>query len=146
MNGMRNHHPRIIGFFTRALAHEYTAVQQYRTQSSLCTLWGMADWAEYFRNESREELDHAGILSQQLLLMGIAPTGAQLRPPRPGRDLREMLTHDQDLEFSAVQLYSEAQNFSERMRDIPSAEVFAHLRADEEGHMRSLAEMLERFH
>lgn len=145
MSLVRNVHPRIIGFFTRALSHEYTAVQQYRTQSSLCTLWELSDWAQYFRNEAREELDHAGILSEQLLLKGIAPTGAQLRPPRPGRDLREMLVHDQELEFSAVQLYSEAQDFSERMRDMASAQVFAALRVDEEGHLRALAEMLARF-
>ncbi|MDA8360949.1 MAG: ferritin-like domain-containing protein [Gammaproteobacteria bacterium] len=138
---MRNH-PRIIGFLGQALNHEYGAVQQYLTQASLCTLWGLRDWAETFLQESREELGHADLLNQRLLVMGIAPSGGQLRPPRPGRDLRDMLLHDVDLEAAAVDLYSEAEAFATRLRDPEAAALFARLRRDEEGHLQHLQESL----
>lgn len=140
---MRNH-PRIIGFLGQGLGHEYGAVQQYLTQASLCTLWGLEDWAENFREEAREELGHADLLNQRLLLMGIAPTGAQLRPPRPGADLRQMLLYDAEMERAAVELYAEAGSFSARLRDPDTAALFARLREDEEGHLAHLKQTLAR--
>ncbi len=140
---MRNH-PRIIGFLGQGLGHEYGAVQQYLTQASLCTLWGMGDWAETFREEAHQELGHADWLNQRLLLLGIAPTGAQLRPPRPGADLRQMLIYDADMERSAVELYAEAESFATRLRDTETAALFARLREDEAGHLQHLKQTLAR--
>ncbi len=134
-------HPRIIGFLNQALNHEYGAVQQYLTQASLCTLWGLGEWAESFRHEAREELGHADLLSQRLLLSGIAPGAGQLRPPRPGRDLAEMLSQDADLEAAAVDLYAEAAAFAARLRDHEAGALFQRLRADEEGHLRELQQL-----
>ena len=134
-------HPRVTGFLAQALNHEYCAVQQYLTQASLCTLWGLEDWAESFRQEAREELGHADLLSQRLLLAGIAPGAGSLRPPRPGRDLDEMLRHDADLEQVAVEIYAEAAAVSARLRDHEAAALFARLRADEEEHLRHLWEL-----
>jgi len=138
---MRNH-PRIIGFLGQALNHEFTAIQQYLTQASLCTLWGEREWAQSFREESREELGHADLLSQRLLLLGIAPNAAQLRPPRPGRDLWEMLQQDADLELRAVELYAEAEAVATRLRDPDSAALFARLCRDEQEHLQHLQETL----
>ncbi|XTI73299.1 ferritin-like domain-containing protein [Acidithiobacillus sp. AC3] len=135
-------HPRIAGFLGQALSHEFLAVQQYLVQSRLCRLWGWQDWAESFARESREELEHAGLLSDQLLRMGIAPSAGTLRPSRPGRDLREMLDQDVAIEWSAVELYAEALDFSQRMRDERTASLFAQLLEDEKGHLVHLQETI----
>ena len=135
-------HPRIAGFLGRALSHEFLAVQQYLVQSRLCRLWGWQAWAESFAKEAREELEHAGLLSDHLLLMGIAPSAGTLRPSRPGRDLREMLEQDMEIEWSAVELYAQALDFSRRVRDEGAAKLFAHLLADEQGHLAHLQEMI----
>ncbi len=140
---MRNH-PRITGFLLQALTHEYTAVQQYLTQSSLCSLWGLAEWAGSFRNEAREELDHAGMLAQHLLLLGVAPGAGQMRPPRPGRDLLEMLEQDRDIEAAAVDLYAEALAFAHRIREERVAHLFARLLQDEQEHLQHLDGMIVR--
>ncbi len=131
-------HPRIIGFLGQALNHEYCAIQQYLTQASLCTLWGLGDWAGSFRHEAREELGHADLLNQRLLRIGMAPSAGTLRPPRPGRDLDEMLRQDADLEQAAVDLYAEAAACAARLRDHETAALFDRLRADEEEHLRHL--------
>ena len=138
---MRNH-PRIIGFLGQGLSHEYGAVQQYLTQASLCTLWGLKDWVVRFRADAEEELGHADLLNQRLLLLGVAPTGAQLRPPRPGTDLRQMLVLDIDVEHAAVALYAEAESFATRMRDGETAALFSRLRQDEEEHLQHLHAVL----
>ncbi|MEY2341676.1 bacterioferritin [Acidithiobacillus sp. IBUN Pt1247-S3] len=135
-------HPRIAGFLGRALSHEFLAVQQYLVQSRLCGLWGWQDWAASFAKESREELEHAGLLSDHLLRIGIAPSAGTLRPSRPGRDLREMLEQDMAIEWSAVELYAEALDFSRRVRDEGVAQLFAHLLADEQGHLKHLQETI----
>ncbi len=140
---MRNH-PRITGFLLQALTHEYTAVQQYLTQSSLCTLWGMAEWASSFRNEAREELEHAGMLAQHLLLLGIAPGAGQMRPPRPGRDILEMLEQDRDIEAAAVDLYAEALAFARRLREEKIAYLFGRLLQDEQDHLQHLDSVIVR--
>ncbi|WP_298140117.1 ferritin-like domain-containing protein [Acidiferrobacter sp.] len=134
-------HPRVTGFLTRALNHEYSAVQQYVAQAAVCTLQGRADWAQSFRDEAREELAHAEALSGQLLMAGIAPCAGSLRAARPGRDLDEMLERDCDLEQAAVNLYAEAASVSMRLRDREAAELFAALKADEEEHLRHLREL-----
>ncbi|MCE5360240.1 MAG: bacterioferritin [Acidithiobacillus sp.] len=135
-------HPRVIGFLGRALNHEFMAVQQYLVQSRLCALWGMQDWADQFAHEAREELEHAGLLSDQLLRLGIAPSAGSLRPSRPGRDLREMLEQDQEIEVAAVELYAEAAAFARRLRDEASAALFARLLEDEQGHLAHLGHVL----
>ena len=128
---MVRNHPRIIGFLGQGLSHEYGAVQQYLTQASLCTLWGLEDWAATFRKEAQEELGHADLLSQHLLLRGIAPGAGALNPARPGRDLRQMLDYDVDMERAAVNLYAEAASVADRLRESEVAALFARLRQDE---------------
>ncbi|WP_248885135.1 ferritin-like domain-containing protein [Igneacidithiobacillus siniensis] len=135
-------HPRVVGFLGQALNHEFLAVQQYLVQSRLCRLWGWQDWADSFAKESREELEHAGMLSDQLLRSGVAPSAGSLRPSRPGRDLREMLEQDLAIEWSAVELYAEALGFSRRVRDDQAAGLFAQLLEDEQGHLAHLQETI----
>ncbi len=135
-------HPRIVGFLGQALNHEFLAVQQYLVQSRLCALWGWQDWSATFAKESREELEHAGLLSEQLLRFGVSPSAGNLRPSRPGRDLREMLEQDLEIEWSAVELYAEALDFAKRQRDTATASLFARLLEDEKEHLQHLQETI----
>jgi len=134
--------PRVAGFLMQALSHEMSVVQQYLTQSHLCDLWGMVDHAAYFRRESAEELEHAGQLIRHMLSLGLTPNATQLAPARPGRDLREMLLLDRQLEVDAVRLYDEALRQAQRFRDDASGQLFAALLSDEQGHLNEIDRML----
>ena len=134
--------PRLAGYLTQALNHELSVVQQYLTQSCLCRLWGWDDLAGYFHAEANEEQDHAGRLICHLLTLGLSPNATRLTAARPGRDLREMLLLDRELERQAVLLYHEALRYAERCRDGVAARLFAELLTDEQKHMEELDRML----
>ncbi len=134
--------PRLAGYLTQALDHELSVVQQYLTQSCLCRLWREDALADYFRREADEEQSHAGKLVCHLLSLGLAPNGTRLKPVRPGRELREMLLLDRQLELDAVLLYQDALHYAERCRDAAASALFAELLADEEAHLAELDRML----
>lgn len=134
--------PRLAGYLTQALDHELSVVQQYLTQACLCQLWGEEGLAAYFRREANEEQGHAAQLICHLLSLGQTPNGTRLKPVRPGRDLREMLLLDRELELNAVLLYQDALQFAQRCRDGVMADLFAELLADEEAHLAELDRML----
>ena len=60
-------HPRTLGYLGRALSLEYSAVQQYMTQASLCEAWGLSAEAERFRREVAEEMNHAERIVKRML-------------------------------------------------------------------------------
>jgi len=125
--------PRTLGWMTRALGHEMTAVQQYLAQSVLARLWGDHALAADLRREALEELDHASALMEQLILHGIAPSAGNLPPARLGRSPAELQAHDAQLEVNAMRLYADALRHAQRVRDNDSAALFARL-LDEESH------------
>ncbi|OZB77257.1 MAG: ferritin [Thiomonas sp. 14-64-326] len=127
---------RTLGWLTRALGHEMTAVQQYLAQSVLARLWGDAALAAELRREALEELDHASALMEQLILHGIAPCAGNLPPARLGRSPAELQGHDAQLETSAVHLYADALRHAQRVRDGESAALFARLLNEESQHLQ----------
>ena len=127
---------RTLGWMTRALGHEMTAVQQYLAQSVLARLWGNAALAAELRQEALEELDHASALMEQLILHGIAPSAGNLPPARLGRSAAELQAHDTRLEASAVRLYADALQHAQRVRDGESAGLFARLLEEESQHLQ----------
>ena len=134
--------PRLAGYLSRALDHEIGAVQQYLTQATLCSLWGLRDEASQLRREVEEELGHAQKLIQHMLVLGLAPTATQLAPVRPGRNLREMLELDRVLEADAILLYEEAVRYCERFREETARRLFYELMQDEEHHLSEIDVML----
>ncbi|WP_079418018.1 ferritin-like domain-containing protein [Thiomonas intermedia] len=127
---------RTLGWMTRALGHEMTAVQQYLAQSVLARLWGDAALAAELRQEALEELDHAALLMEQLILHGVAPSAGSLPPARLGRGAAELQAHDAQLEASAVHLYADALRHAQRVRDGESAALFARLLDEESQHLQ----------
>ena len=127
---------RTLGWMTRALGHEMTAVQQYLAQSVLARLWGDAQLAADFRQEAMEELDHAAALMEQLILHGVVPSAGSLPPARLGRSTAELHAQDAVLEASAVRLYQDALRHAQRVRDPDSAALFARLLDEESEHLQ----------
>lgn len=134
--------PRVVGYLNQALGHELSAVQHYLTQACLCDLWGLPEAAAGLRGEAQEESKHAELIIKRLLLLGLTPQATQLDPARPGRDRGEMLRSSHALEAAAVRLYAEGEAVCVRLRDAETAQLFAALRRDEEGHLAALEQRL----
>jgi len=137
-------HPRVLGYLGRALSLELSAVQQYMTQASLVELWGEADAAEQFRQETVEEMRHAERLVQRMLQLGVAPAASQLRPVSHAADLEGLLRLDTVLEQDLIQLYAEATRFCLLIGDGNNEAFFRALRDEEQHHGETLAAWLDR--
>jgi bacterioferritin len=135
--------PRTLGWLSRALTHEMTAVQQYLAQSVLARLWGDAALGDKLRHEAVEELEHAERLMERLIVLGVPPSSGNLPPARLGRSAAELLAADHMLEVDAVRLYEQALAHSRRMRDADSAALLDGILADEVAHVREIDSMAE---
>jgi len=130
--------PRTLGWLSRALTHEMSAVQQYLAQSVLARLWGDEELARKLRSEAVEELGHAERLMEQLIAFGVAPSAGNLPPSRLGRSADELLAADRELEVDAVRLYQDAAAHARRMRDSGSAALLEGILAEEMAHVQDI--------
>ena len=134
--------PRTIGWLSRALTHEMSAVQQYLAQSVLAHLGGDATLATYLRAEAVEELGHAERLMERLIRVGVAPAATNLAPARLGRSVDDLLAANRILEADAVKVYREAVAHARRMRDAESAQLFEEILEDELAHVQEIDRMM----
>ncbi|MGB5179103.1 MAG: ferritin-like domain-containing protein [Gammaproteobacteria bacterium] len=130
--------PRTLGWLSRALTHEMSAVQQYLAQSVLARLWGDEALSSKLRSEAVEELGHAERLMERLIAVGVAPSAGNLSPSRLGRSVDDMLAADRELEVDAVRLYQEAVAHAQRMRDSDSAALLTEILAEEMEHVQEI--------
>ena len=130
--------PRTLGWLSRALTHEMSAVQQYLAQSVLARLWGDEALSSKLRREAVEELGHAERLMERLIVFGVAPSAGNLPPSRLGRSVDDLLAADRELEVDAVRLYQEAVAHAQRMRDSDSVSLLADILAEEVEHVQDI--------
>ena len=126
---------RVLGWLTRALQHEFSALQQYLAQATLARLTGDEALAERLRAEALEELAHAERLMQRLIELGVAPSAGALAPARLGRGVPDFATLNRQLEQTAVVLYQDAADHARRVRDSASEALLRELAADEARHL-----------
>lgn len=134
--------PRTLGWLSRALTHEMSAVQQYLAQSVLVRLWGDDALADELRAEAVEELKHAERLMERLIVLGLAPSAGNLAPARLGRSTEALLAADRVIEVDAVRIYQEALAHVERMRDADSASLLSSILSEEMMHVQALDKVM----
>jgi bacterioferritin len=130
---------QVLGYLGRALSLELSAVQQYSTHAHLAQIWGLADVAEKFRNESREEMGHVERVIARMLSLGGVPNASMLRPAQVGGSLVELLHKSHQLENELVALYRQAVDFCRRNADSDNRMFFETLLAEEQSHGVELA-------
>jgi len=134
---------RVLGYLGRALSLELSAVQLYSTQSMLVATWGLADVADKFREESREEMGHAERIISRMLALGVAPNASQLRPVRLGRNLQELLEHDFAFENELISLYDDATRYCASIADYDNRLFFEALHNEEKEHAVDLTQWMQ---
>lgn len=130
--------PRTLGWLSRALTHEMSAVQQYLAQSVLARLWGDETLSKQLRREAVEEMTHAERLMERLIQLGVAPSAGNLPPARLGPNVDALLSADRTLEVDAVRLYQEALAHAKRMRDTEGAALLEDILREEMAHVQEL--------
>ena len=133
----------VIDFLNRALRSELTAVNQYWLHYRLQEDWGYGRLAKKSREESIEEMHHADKLIARIIFLDGHPNLQTLDPLRIGETARETLEADLAGEHDARNLYIEARDHCEQVKDYVSKDLFEELIGDEEHHIDFLETQIE---
>jgi bacterioferritin len=126
--------PKVIEELNKALREELTAINQYFLHAEMCENWGYEKLSQYVKMQSIGEMKHAESLMERILFLDGTPTMKPLELT-VGKNVKEMLQSDLDLELSAVKEYNAAIQVAVAEKDNGSRDLFVQLLKDEEDHV-----------
>jgi bacterioferritin len=126
--------PKVIEQLNNALREELTAINQYFLHAEMCENWGYEKLSEYIKRQSIGEMKHAEALMERLLFLDGSPA---MKPMEltVGKNVKEMIQSDLDLELGAVRDYNTAIQIAVAEKDNGSRDLFVQLLKDEEEHV-----------
>ncbi|MEU6401764.1 bacterioferritin [Streptomyces sp. NPDC046985] len=127
--------PEVIELLNEQLTAELTAINQYFLHSKLQDHKGWTKLAEYTRCESFDEMRHAEVLTDRILLLDGLPNYQRLFHVQVGETVSEMFRADRQLEAEAVDRLRRGVDLMRAKNDITSANIFEAILADEEHHI-----------
>lgn len=127
--------PQIIELLNQALRDELTAINQYFLHSEMCENWHYEKLSDHIRKQSIDEMKHAEILIERILFLDGMPNMTETLQIAVGKNVREQMQSDLNLELSAVKTYNNAIQVCRQEADNTSRELFERLLKDEEGHV-----------
>ena len=126
---------KVIAALNEALQEELLAINQYFLHAEMCENWKYEALAKFIKKESIEEMKHAERLIERILFLDATPTLTGPTSLNVGRNVKEQLASDLELEYHAVKMYNAAIKLARDEHDNTSAELFEDLLEDEEGHV-----------
>jgi bacterioferritin len=126
--------PKVIEELNKALREELTAINQYFLHAEMYENWGYEKLSDFIKMQSIGEMKHAETLMERILFLDGSPTMKPLELT-VGKNVREMLQSDLDLELGAVKDYNAAIQIAVAEKDNGSRDLFVQLLKDEEGHV-----------
>jgi len=135
--------PEVIEFLNEQLTAELTAINQYFLHSKLQDHKGWTKLAQYTRAESFDEMRHAEVLTDRILLLDGLPNYQRLFHVRVGQTVTEMFQADREIELEAIDRLRRGVDVMRTKGDITSANIFEAILADEEHHIDYLDTQLE---
>jgi bacterioferritin len=134
--------PSVIAVLNDVLKAELTAINQYFLHAEMCENWGYMKLAGHTRKESIEEMRHAEALMERILYLDGMPTMNELFPLRIGRNVREQLQNDLQLELDALPRLNEGIALAVSVGDNGTRELLTKILTDEEEHVDHLEAQL----
>jgi len=126
---------KIIAILNEVLKAELTAINQYFLHAEMCENWGYERMAKHTRRESIEEMQHAEILMERILLLDGTPNMSDYFKINIGQNLKQQLQNDLDLEYTAVKRLNEGIKHCVAAGDNGSRELLEKILLDEEHHI-----------
>lgn len=126
---------KLIAVLNELLAEELTAINQYMVHAELCSNWGYKKLHKAIEREAYVEMHHAEWLIERIIFLEGSPTVSKLNPMKIGKDVREMVTNDHDLEVAAVRAYNDAAKLAGDVGDNSTRDLLVKILKDEEGHV-----------
>jgi bacterioferritin len=133
----------IIEMLNEQLTSELTAINQYFLHAKMQENWGYTLLATHTRAESIDEMHHAEILTDRILVLEGLPNYQRLLPLRIGTTIKEQFESDMAIELEVVERLRRAVPLAREKGDITSANIFEDILADEERHVDYLETQLD---
>jgi len=127
--------PKIIAILNEVLKAELTAINQYFLHAEMCENWGYQRMAKHTRKESIEEMQHAEILMERILLLDGTPNMSDYFKINIGPTVKDQLKNDLDLEYTAVKRLNDGVKACVAAGDNGSRELLEKILIDEEHHI-----------
>ncbi|KDQ66711.1 bacterioferritin [Streptomyces halstedii] len=135
--------PEVIEFLNEQLTAELTAINQYFLHAKMQDHRGWTKLAKHTRAESFDEMKHAEILTDRILLLDGLPNYQRLFHVRVGQTVTEMFEADRQVEVEAIDRLRRGVDLMRAKSDITSANIFERILEDEEHHIDYLDTQLE---
>lgn len=134
---------KVIDALNLSLKGELTAINQYFLHARIFENWGMTKLAKHEKAESIEEMNHADLLIQRILLLEGLPNLQELDKLLIGENVKEALEADRQLEITGIENYRKAIAVAEAANDYVTRDLFVKILTDEEGHLDHLDTQLQ---
>ena len=135
----------VIELLNHALRLELTAINQYFLHARMYKNWGLEKLNEKEYEESIDEMKHADMLIERILMLEGLPNLQDLGKLYIGENVLEILQCDLRLEEEAIPVYRDAVEHCEKVRDYVSRDLFASILDNEEEHYDWLETQIELF-
>lgn len=134
---------KVIQTLNLSLKGELTAINQYFLHARIFESWGVTKLAKHEKKESIEEMEHADLLIQRILLLEGLPNLQELDKLLIGETVKEALESDQKLEQTGIANYRKGIAICEEAQDYVSRDLLLKILADEEGHLDHIETQLQ---
>ncbi|HYB37810.1 MAG TPA: bacterioferritin [Mycobacterium sp.] len=135
--------PDVLRLLNEQLTSELTAINQYFLHSKMQENWGFTELASRTRAESFDEMRHAEMVTERILLLEGLPNYQRLGSLRVGQTLREQFESDLAIEFDVLNRLKPGIIMCREKQDTTTANLFEKIVADEEDHIDYLQTQLE---
>jgi bacterioferritin len=127
--------PKVIAALNLALKEELLAINQYFLHAEMCENWHYDRLGDYIKKQSIDEMKHAEALIERILFLDGAPSLTEPMQLTIGKNVKEQIESDLNLEIDAVGMYNQAIKVATEEADNASRELFERLLKDEEAHV-----------
>jgi bacterioferritin len=133
----------IIDILNSLLETELTSVDQYFIHSRMYEDWGLTKLYERIGHEMQDELGHADLLIRRILFLEGTPDLSKRQPMKVGKDVKEMLSNDLQLEYEVADALKKAIAECEKASDYETRAILVKMLEDtEEDHAYWLEKQL----
>lgn len=133
----------VVKALNTILKNELTAINQYFLHAKMLKHQGFSKLAAKEYEESIDEMKHADVISERILLIGGLPNLQDLGKLHIGEQPQEMLASDLKLEEKAHKDLVDAIAICEAEKDITSSNLLQEILASEELHYDWLRKQLD---
>jgi bacterioferritin len=133
----------VIELLNKALSVELAAINQYFLHARIYKNWGLEALGKHEYDESIEEMHHADKLIERILFLEGLPQMQTLSKLSIGRKIPDCLSGDLTLEFAARELYVEAIDYCEQVKDYTTRDLLQENLRDTEDHIDYLETQIE---